>query len=237
VAVEHPFGCRVAHDPALEVLVLGELEQARAAIGPGLAEIDAAHDPIDLKRGVDFIVALGMLDEPHHARRKGALAVRVDAGRRQAPPGGAAVVASIDVDRRGAGKDAAGISGIDEKGPDFLARVGEGGPAEGGAAVGAAPDAVIGAGKDRLRIRRVDEDGEGLDGAQHVLPVAARGAAAENPDAACVIRLPEIAGNADIDVRLLGHDGAPAQFFLTSGHSLSASGRKASSPEISASSL
>ena len=47
-------------------------------------------------------------------------------------------------------------------------------------------------------------------------------------------RFIDILSNAAED---LDHDGAPAQFFLTSGHSLSASGRKASSPEISASSL
>ena len=50
---------------------------------------------------------------------------------------------------------------------------------------------------------RMDEHGEGLDGAQHMLPVAARGTAAEDADPAGMVGLPEVAGDADIDVGLV----------------------------------
>jgi len=59
--------------------------------------------------------------------------------------------------------------------------------------------------KYRLGIRRVDEDREGLHGTQHVVPVAARGGAAEDADLAGVVGLSEIARDACVDVRLIGH--------------------------------
>ena len=53
----------------------------------------------------------------------------------------------------------------------------------------------------------MDEDREGLDGAQHVLPVTAFCGAPEDSDAPRMIGFPEIARDACIDVRLIGHDG------------------------------
>ena len=185
------------------MILFGELQQARAAIGPGLAEIDAAHDPVDLERGVELVVAPRVLDKTHHARREGARAVGVDGRYGESPPRGAAIVAAVDADGRGAGKHAVRIARVDEEGPDLPAAIGEGGPAEGGAAVAAAPHAVVGSGEHDLRVLRMDEDGEGLDGAQHMLPVATRRRAAEDADAALVVGLSEIASHTDIDVRLI----------------------------------
>ena len=94
-----------------------------------------------------------------------------------------------------------GIAAVDHEGPDLLLGVGEAGAPEGGAAIGAAPHAVVGAGEHGLGILRMHEDRVGLDGAQHVLPVAARRGAAEDADLAGMVGFAEVAGDADVDVR------------------------------------
>src|SRR4029453_2875683 len=133
------------------------------------------------------------------------LAVRADHRRLELLPVRAAIVAAIDVDRRGAGENPLGLAAVDHEAPDLLLGVGEAGAPESGTAVGAAPHAVVGAGEHGLWILLMNDTRVGLPGAQHVLPVAPRRGAAKHADLARMIRFAEVACDTDIDLALVSH--------------------------------
>ena len=198
---------------------------------PGLAAVGAAHHAVDLERGVDLVRLLRVLREAHHARGERALAMLADLGRRELAPVRAAVVAAIDVDRRGAGEDALGIAAVDHEAPDLLLGVGEAG-ARGRWRRGRCC-------ATRRRWCRRTRSRDPSDARRPCRPRRVPstccqsppvGGAAEHADLAGMVGLAEVAGDAGVDVR----SGQPwlvssIQFFLTIGHSPWSIGRKASS--------
>src|SRR5204863_560569 len=130
----------------------------------------------------------------------------LDAGIGQASPARAAVVAPIHVDRRAAGIDALGVPGIHQERPDLLALVGKIRALERGATIGAAPHAIHGAGEYHVGVDWMHEDRMGLQVRQHMLPLASVGGTAEDADAALLVRAPDIASHASVDVRLSCHE-------------------------------
>ena len=201
VTVEHSLGRSVAHELALEMLSFGKLDQPVTAVAPVIAAVGRAHHAVDLESGVDIVRLLRVLGKAHHARGERPLAVRADLGCRELAPARTSVLAAIDVDRRGTGQHLLRIAAVDHEAPDLPALVRKVRAFEGRAGVCADPDTVIGAGEDLLRVARMHEDGVGLDAAQHMLPVAAAGSAAEDAGLARMIGLSEVAGDAHVDVR------------------------------------
>ena len=140
---------------------------------PGLAAVGAAHHAVDLERGVDLVRLLRVLREAHHARGERALAVRADRRDRAAC---ASSRRRPRCDRRRSARRRRSIcfgSRLSTMNDQTCCLVGEVGALEGGAAIGAAPHAVVGAGEHDLRIVGMHEDRVGLDAVEHVLPLAA----------------------------------------------------------------
>ena len=81
-----------------------------------------------------------------------------------------------------------------------MPHAGEVGALEGLAAIGAAIDAVGGAGEHDVRVGRVDADRVGLMIGQHMLPPAGFRLAGEDPTRSLLIAAADIAGHPGIDV-------------------------------------
>src|SRR5258705_7605218 len=102
VAVQHALDVRVAHDPALEMRQLSELEEVSAAVFPGLPAVKAPHDAAYLQRGVDLVRPRRVDVHPHHTAGEGHLHPLGQHGLLELPPRLPRVVAPVDAHRRGA---------------------------------------------------------------------------------------------------------------------------------------
>ena len=96
VAVQHALDVRVAHDAALEMRQLGELEQVGAAVLPGLPAVETPHDASHLQGGVDLVRPRGVDVHAHHAAGEGHLHPLGQHGLLELPPRLTCVVASVD---------------------------------------------------------------------------------------------------------------------------------------------
>src|SRR4029450_9635943 len=161
MAVHHALDLRVAHDAALEVGPVGELDQGLAHVLPGLAAIARAHDTVHLEPGIELARVARVGGHAGHAAVEAHLHV---AGRLEPelPPGVAAVLALVDGRGRGPGVHDPRVAGIEEEGPDLLGAVGErdGGPRV--PTVRAAIRPLVGARVYDLRVARVHRDGMDL---------------------------------------------------------------------------
>src|SRR4029453_15941327 len=102
MAVHHALDLRVAHDAALEVGPVGELDQGLAHVLPGLAAIARAHDTVHLEPGIELARVARVGGHAGHGAVEAHLHV---AGRLEPelPPGVAAVLALVDGRGRGPG--------------------------------------------------------------------------------------------------------------------------------------
>jgi len=109
------LGKGVDDNLALEVRQIRQTDQVGAAIFPGLAAVGGADHAVDLKRRIDFVRPRWVLRHAHDAGRERRLRALGDARTGQLQPTLAAVLATVDVDRRAARVDAIRIARVDEE--------------------------------------------------------------------------------------------------------------------------
>ncbi len=211
VRIHHAFGLGVAADLAAVLRLLGEGEQVRVAVVPGLAAVEAAHHAADLQRHVDFVRVLRRHRNAQHAGREVHLHDAAGGGDLQFGKALAAVFAAVDGRHFRADQQHVRVLRVDQDRPDHLVLAGQGQVPPRGAGIVAAPDAVAAAEIDDVRRTLLDGDGADLDvgrqAARHLLPLAGCGI---EPIGALHLRSRSgrrRAGRADIDV--LGHEVLP----------------------------
>ena len=185
MGVQHAFDVGVAHDPALEVRPVGELDELQAAIGPALTSVEAPHNSADLQRRVELVGTPGISGQAGHAGRERHPHPLERFGVGESMPGVAAVVAAIDGDRSRTGVERPGVAGLCEDRPDGHAGIREGETLPVLALVDAPIGPVLGADIDDLRIGRVDRDRPDLgplgQAGSERLPVVVPDGAPEEP--------------------------------------------------------
>ncbi len=190
---------------------LGEFDQVLAAIGPRPSEVFGMHHAVDLQRGIDLIRLGRVLYHAHGTMAEGAFLALLDAAVRQRLPRFAHVAALVEIHRRRAGDDPAGVAPIDQERPD-LDLVGKLGALETGAVIGRDPYAVHRAGEHCIRVGRVHHDGVRLGLAQHLLPLAAFGRPPKDAEFALLVRPADVTCNAGEDIALTCHGTLPPVF-------------------------
>src|SRR5438270_5577568 len=152
VDVQHALDLGVAHDTALVVRQVGELDEVRGAVGPRLAAVVGLHDAADLEPGPDRLRPRRIRGQPHDAAREPHLHALGQDRLRQPPPRVTAVVTAKHADRRGPGIDPARIARMHENRPDLQPALGQGQPLPGFTAVLAPVRPIVGADIDDVWI-------------------------------------------------------------------------------------
>src|SRR5436305_725561 len=140
-------------DIALQVRLLGKLDQRRRDVGPAVAAIGAAEHPADLERGIDVVRPVRIdRDAQYPGVKAGTFAMRGRYRLRQPAPGFTSVEAPIKRDRCCAGVHDVGPSRMNRKRPDHDAAIGKTEPLPMIAIVGAAVWAILRSGEDEIRV-------------------------------------------------------------------------------------
>ena len=196
-AGQYPVGLAQADGHAVDVRMDSAFD-----VGPGVAAVEAAVDPVHLDAGPDGAVVLGVHHQHgHHRWTDVALLGHLDG---ELGPTLAIVAGPEQRRRLDAHEDGVGVFGIDGNGPDRHAVHGRPEFFPGGALVLAAVDAVVGPREDAIRV--VGIHGHGPD-----LAAQREGVADPGPVLATVGAVPDAAaetGRSYADTVVLAHNTA-----------------------------
>src|SRR5262249_20953324 len=95
MGIHHALDLRVAADFALQVRPASELDEMGAAVSPGLAAVQAAHQPTDLHPAVDLVPIAATTRQADQPRGQTSLYPLTLLGSGQPPPGITTIVAAI----------------------------------------------------------------------------------------------------------------------------------------------